>query len=119
VNVEIIEGERIIHVLHQGDISDQDPQVYRELLSKYFIGKDIIHVFVDVSDVRFDSSTLQLFMHGVAISNNPVMQALKYAIVISEEIEKDAQFIETVCRNREINIRIFKSKDEAILWLKE
>jgi hypothetical protein len=41
------------------------------------------------------------------------------AAIVFRELNKDFQFLETVCRNRGWNIRIFDDYDVAIDWLSE
>jgi hypothetical protein len=39
--------------------------------------------------------------------------------IVLRELNKDFQFLETVCRNRGWNIRIFDDYDAAVDWLSE
>jgi hypothetical protein len=44
---------------------------------------------------------------------------MRYAVAVSPEVARDVGFLETVSRNRGVNMRLFESTDRALAWLRE
>ena len=61
-------------------------------------------------------SVMNLHKFGAELSNKSLL--MKYAVVVSKDTHTDNYFIETVSKNRGVNMMIFDSEKEASDWLK-
>ena len=71
-----------------------------------------LQVLIDTRRQISSPNTLHLFDFAASL---PV--ALRFAVVVSEALKNDLDFVETVGRNRGKSIRLFADYEQALEWL--
>jgi hypothetical protein len=72
----------------------------------------------DMSAATIDMSVADLYGSPEVMDESGVMRGTRRALVVSPDFDDD-RFLENVSRNRGHNLMIFKSVDEAKVWLLE
>jgi hypothetical protein len=115
--VTVREDLGIIEVRSYGEVSEQELTSSREEVSEIIRERGIKKVLVDACDLTSLPSTFPLFLFGKSFADEDILRTMMMAAVTSEKTTKDVAFIETVARNRGVEMRIFDSTDAAIDWL--
>jgi hypothetical protein len=107
----------VIQIDSYGDVDRRDLnsslQSVLEIVEKTGLKK----VLVDTTKQTKLPSILNLHHFGEELSTRA--RTLKHAVVISQLLHEDFQFIETVSVNRGVNMRIFDAVGDALAWLNE
>ena len=115
--VTVNETLGIIEVRSYGEVSEQDLARSREQVSDIMREQGIMKVLVDAREETSLPSTFPLFLFGSSFAQSDILRSMTLAAVVSEMTKKHLAFIETVARNRGVEIRIFDSMDAALAWL--
>lgn len=110
------EATSIIKVRSYGIVSKNDIADSMEKTRQIMEQKGINKVLVDTLDQEKMPGTFDVFQLFSTLPQN-----LRAALVVQEnQVTAEGQkFAETVCLNRGIQVRIFRSTDEALHWLQE
>lgn len=117
--VTVREDQGIIEVQSYGEVSERDLTASRHRVSEIVREKGIKQVLVDARELTSLPRTFALFLFGKSFAEEDVLRTIKLAAVVSEKTTKDMAFIETVARNRGATMRLFRSMDAALAWLRE
>jgi hypothetical protein len=72
---------------------------------------------VMVDATRLNKMPSITYLHDFAIELASKTMKFKHALVVSEQTPHDISHIEIAAQNRGATIKIFTSKDDALLWL--
>ena len=74
---------------------------------------------VDSRDMPAGGSAFDVLALGELIASFPPGLIEREAILLSEDpaAAEEMKFFETVCRNRGLDVRVFRERDEALAWL--
>ena len=114
-DISILEKEEIIYINSKGNIKLDDLFHSYKSVMQINSDKNIDKVLVDAREQTSLPSLIALYVFGEKLSQH--FQHAKHAIVVSPKSPKDLGFIETVSKNRGVNIKIFNSIDLALAWL--
>jgi len=117
--VHILKDKGLLEIVYTGEVTPEDLAEDRDTGERVFSEERLSKVLVDCSEVHFSPSTIPLLEHATGIARSRVLKRVKHAIVVPEAIVKDARFLETISRNRGVNMRYFVTRAEALEWLKE
>ena len=81
--------------------------------------QEIARVLVDGREVTSLPNTLRLFEFGSSFCKSDTPSSVRFALVPSPAVRNDADFLETVMRNRGTVARRFDTIAAAIDWLKQ
>jgi hypothetical protein len=109
----------IILVTCRGEVTRNDLDKDRQAISRINREMGIDRVLVDATAAVKAPSELPLYEHGRSLAENGIPRSIRYAILVSRDVEEDVRFLETTSRNRGVDMRVFKSRDEALSWLME
>jgi hypothetical protein len=115
--VSILADLGIIQVDSYGHVSERDLLASMEEVLAIYRDRGFSRVFVDASRETSLPATLPLHQFGAVLSEDAT--SLKFAVLVSEQVREELRFLETVTRNRGMEVRMFASRDEALAWLKE
>jgi hypothetical protein len=115
--VTVREDLEIIEVRSYGETSKDELARSRKEVSDIMHEQGIRKVLVDARDLTTLPSTFPLFLFGKSFAEADILRTMMMAVVKSKKTTKDVTFIETVARNRGVDMRIFDSMDAAIDWL--
>lgn len=115
--VSILADLGIIQVDSYGDVSERDLLASMEEVLAIHKEHGFSRVFVDASGETSLPSTLPLNQFGSVLSEDAV--SLKFAVLVNERVREDLHFLETVTKNRGMEVRMFDSREDAFAWLKE
>ena len=73
----------------------------------------------DCATLEGGHSIVDLYGLGQMLESLPLPAGLHEALVMPQltAVARDVHFGETTCRNRGIDVRVFKTMDEALAWL--
>jgi hypothetical protein len=117
--VEILEDLEIIRVTCRGEVTEHDLMNDRRELSRIHRERGFTRVLVDAVQATSAPETFPLFEHGRELARQDAARSMRYAVAVSPEVARDVGFLETVSRNRGVNMRLFESTDRALAWLRE
>ena len=115
--VSILADLGIIQVDSYGDVSEGDLLASMEEVLTLQSQRGLSRVFVDATRETSLPGTFPLQQFGSMLSRNAI--GIKFAILVSDMVREDLRYLETVTRNRGMQLRIFDSRDEAFAWLSE
>jgi len=118
-SIEILDDLNIILVTSYGIVTAEDLQNSRHEVVRIYQAHGITQVLVDTSAITSLPSLVHLFHHSSKLKQPEIPTTMKFAIVVSEHIYRDARFIEMVAQNRSTSLRNFDERDQALSWLKE
>jgi hypothetical protein len=114
-DISILEKEEIIYINSKGNIKLDDLFHSYKSVMQINSDKNLDKVLVDAREQTSLPSLIALYVFGEKLSQH--FQHVKHAIVVSPKSPKDLGFIETVSKNRGVNIKIFNSIDLTLAWL--
>ncbi len=117
--ITVFQDLGIIQIESFGVLSAKDLLKSRQSVSEICQERGFTKILVDATKITSFPSTLQLFEHSVDLAELDMPENTKYAIVISEKTKADSKFIETAAINRNVKMRNFESRDQALAWLAE
>jgi len=117
--VTVREDLGIIEIRSYGEVNERDLTASRDRVAEIIRERGLTEVLVDARELTSLPPTFALFLFGKSFADNEGLRTMKLAGVVSEKTTKDMSFIETVARNRGVAMRIFKSMEAAVAWLKE
>jgi hypothetical protein len=117
--VHILEDEGLLEIIYTGGVTPEDLAEDRNLGKRVFGEGNVRKVLVDCSEVHLPPSTIPLLEHATGLARSRILARVKHAVVVPEAIVRDARFLETVSRNRGVNMRYFVTRAEALDWLNE
>jgi hypothetical protein len=115
--VSILADLGIIQIDSYGEVSEADMLATMEEILQIQKERGLTRVFVDASRETSLPRTLPLHQFGSALSSDAMM--LKFAVLVSDKVREDLHFLETVTRNRGMEVKMFDSREEALAWLQE
>ena len=115
--VTVREDPEIIEIRSYGEVCEQDLIASRERVADIIRERGIKKVLVDARKSTSLPSTYPLFLFGSSFAEKDVLRTMRLAAVVGEMTRKDMTFIETVARNRGVEVRVFDSMDDALAWL--
>jgi hypothetical protein len=115
--VSVRSDEGIVEVHSYGEVTEQDLRASLESVAAICRDCGLSRVLVDAREETSLPPTLSLFQFGADLLHTGVLRTARFAVLASEVTRKDQRFLETVTRNRGLEIRIFDSEDDAIAWL--
>ena len=115
--VSILADLGIIQVDSYGEVTEADLLASMEEVLEIQNTRGFTRVFVDASKETSLPKTLPLHQFRSVLSTDAMM--LKIAVLASESLREDLRFLETVTRNRGMQVRIFDSREKAMTWLQE
>jgi hypothetical protein len=117
-NIKIIHTQDFIRAKPDGAL---DFTASRNLLKDLVTGFDTAgkyHVLVDTRGADVRLSTTEIYELGVTVAAEPDLAGKKkFALLVPPEEKVNADFFETVSRNRGANLRVFTDFETAITWL--
>ena len=114
-DISILEKEGIIYINSKGNIKQDDLVHSYKSVMQIALDNNLDKVLVDTRDQTSLPSLIALYEFGEILSQH--FQHFKHAIVVSPKSPNNLGFIETVSKNRGVNIKIFNSIDLALAWL--
>jgi hypothetical protein len=74
---------------------------------------------VDSRDMPAGGSAVDVLALGELMASLPLGIIEREAILLSADAAaaEEMEFFETVCRNRGLDVRVFRQRDEALAWL--
>lgn len=117
--VNVFKDEGLMEIIYAGEVTLGDLVEDRNLGERIYSENGVRRVLVDCLKVHFPPSTIHLYDHGTCLAKSSAMRQIKHALVVPEEIVKDAHFLETVSNNRGVRMRHFTTRAEALEWLNE
>ena len=115
--VSILEDLGIIQVDSYGEVTEADLLASMEEILEIQKARGLTRVFVDASRETSLPRSLPLHQFGSALSKDAMM--LKFAVLVNESVREDLHFLETVTKNRGMQVRMFDSRQKAFAWLQE
>jgi len=115
-----------IKVIQTQDFIRAEPDGTLDLTASCNLLKDLVteldtagkyHVLIDTRGADVRLSTNDIFELGVAVAADTLARQNKVALLVPPEEKVDADFFETVSRNRGANLRTFTDFERAITWL--
>ena len=118
-NYSIDMVNKIIHVKVTGDIHETEAAEMGVLLRRKALDLKC-KLFLDLSDANCHilMGTAYFWVERRYDVVDERMRYISTAYLINPEQESYYNFIQTLCLNHGIKVRIFKSEDDAIGWLK-
>lgn len=106
---------KIIKVDSVGDVTQEEMLKSLQAILEIAEETGCDKILVNTVNQTSMPSTMHMHQFGTELSNKSLQ--MKYAIVVSKDTHPDNYFIETVSKNRGVNMVIFESEKEAIDWL--
>jgi len=116
-NIKIIQTQDFIRAAPDGAL---DVTASRDLLKdlvRKFDTAGQYHVLVDTREAEVRLSDINIFELGFALAAEPALAREKVALLVPPEEKENAEYFETVGRNRGANLRVFTDFETAITWL--
>lgn len=117
--VEILQDLGIIQITSFGKVTEDDLHKSRQAVAQICQEHGFKKILVESRDISSMPSTIKLHQHAEGLTGAEAPTSFKFAVVVSDTNLEDAQFIETVARNRMMNFMNFTSREEALAWLNE
>jgi hypothetical protein len=116
-NIKIIHTRDFIRAKPDGVLDlAASRNLLRELVTEFdTAGK--YHVLVDTRGADVRLSKIDLYELGSAVAAAPALAREKVALLVPADDKLDADFFETVSRNRGASLRAFTEFESAITWL--
>lgn len=119
--IQYLSDRNVVLVKTQGDIP------YEELLKQFsdavrLAQKNNTNCYLfDDTELHINVSTLDIYDIPKMILATEISRSSRIAVAISPEENRieDYQFLETVCVNQGLNVKIFSEMDKAYNWLIE
>jgi len=104
--------------VYKGKLTGDDLKAEEEQSLALAIEKGTHRFLVDLVDYEGAVAKIDIF-DSPSRYEDKLTRPIFVAVVepLSLEARKDAQFYETVCRNRGWNVKIFEKRDDAVTWL--
>lgn len=119
-NYSIDMANKIIHVKVTGDIYETDAAEMGLFLRRKALDLNC-KLFLDLSEA-FCYILMGTAYFWVERRYDVIDERMRYistAYLINQEQESYYNFIQTVCLNHGVKIRVFKAEDDALAWLKK
>ena len=116
--IEIVTNPGYIRVEQSGEVSTDDVEVIRDKIFELVARERLSRVFVDVRRQTNEYSITELFNITVdhAVSRTPFPKP-RVCLVVRQDQEDNARFIENVGVNRGLPIKFFTDEEAALKWL--
>ena len=115
--VSILADLGIIQIDSFGEVTGADMLATLEEILHIQSERGLTRVFVDASKETSLPNTLPLHQFGSMLSADAMM--LRFAVLVNDQVREDLHFLETVTKNRGMQVRMFDSREEAMAWLLE
>jgi hypothetical protein len=115
--VSVLADLGIIQIDSYGDVTEGDLLVSMAEILAIQKKRGLSRIFVDASRGTSLPNTLPLHQFGSMLSKDAM--TLKFALLVNNQVRKDVHFLETVMRNRGMEVKMFDSREEAMAWLRE
>lgn len=120
-DIDLLEDIPLIRIRYHHDIGPED---FNEIWNKAF---EMIHGdldFVCVADTRSiedEPSIKDIFRMPKMLDQLGIPKSARIAVIVREDAPKGLGpfFFETICRNRGYKVKVFRSEDEAMTWVKK
>ena len=114
-SVTVREDAQVIQVNSWGEITIEDLQESLNAIVEIHRERGYKRILVDATREQSLPSTTQIFDFASQIAE--YLSGMKLAVAISKRTQTDLQFIETVARNRGMQMTLHDSIDSALSWL--
>ena len=115
--VSILADLGIIKIDSYGEVTGADMLATMEEVLDVTRERGLTRVFVDASKETSLPSTLPIHQFGALLSKDAMM--LRFAVLVNDQVREDLHFLETVTKNRGMQVKMFDSREEAMAWLME
>jgi len=117
INIRELADRGILEVTYlPDDVTKEDLAEQRRLVADAILRSSLRKVLMDASALKSLPSAATIFYHNRDVSDDSTFNGIKFAVVF-ESVGKDERFIETSGMNRNIPIKCFTSKKDALSWL--
>ena len=108
-----------VEIIYNGDIAHKDLIAAFETAFKTGIENNTMVYLADCSHLTGGHTVFDLYNLLDLYEENNVPHSLKEAIIIPDmdSLVEKVEFYEIAASNRGYNIKLFRTKDEALLWL--
>ena len=113
--VSILEDLKVIKIESWGDVNEKEMRVTLDEVLEIHKKRGYTKVFVDASKMDSMPTTLPMFQFGSDMAER--VMSMKYAAFMSPKLLPDMDFLETVTRNRGMQVKMFNSEEAALEWL--
>jgi hypothetical protein len=114
--VQHLNDDRIIEVLHWGDVSDDDAREAREKVDLLIEKTGVADVLVDLREADSFLDTVEIYEFAADFDSSMRIAMLYDA---DQSMFEDLQFLETVAINRGNDFSMHASRQEAVRWLRQ
>jgi hypothetical protein len=119
VDVTYLEEAGVVEMVFQG--APAPGEIDDALTRAGTIGAENLanRFLVDSRDMPAGGSAFDVLALGELMASLPHGIIEREAILLSEDAAaaEEMEFFETVCRNRGLDVRVFRDRDEALAWL--
>jgi hypothetical protein len=119
-SIQYIDEHALVEAIYSGSVTAKDlKDAFREthgVLSE----RNCVRMIANCSGMTKAPSLVDIFeLVFLILRSGGLPSEFREALILPEQerVRRGAQFFETVCRNRGLNVRIFAHRDEGVHWL--